>query len=229
MKKQITEEENHQKEWYKETSSQTTKTLLKFINHLLNDYDHDYGTVCHALAAGAIATVCAMNKKEGITGFQAGLVMWEFIRNWVYTNNKTGLKIIDYDKFLYPQYKYYFQKTISKEIWKSIQEQAKKEIENDDKEHDIYIKNLKQYKIDLKKFIKKYPDYYKNKKHYDHLVSGTGNEIDEYHKKEKSGFEFAPQKPFEVVTSRNVYKHWVNIVKGKIPFGYIVQDDNEKN
>ena len=36
----------------------------------------DYGTVCHAIALSAVARTA----QGGITGFQAGAVMWEFIK-----------------------------------------------------------------------------------------------------------------------------------------------------
>ena len=58
----------------------------------------DYGTVCHAIALSAVATAWAANKtaQGGITGFQAGAVMWEFIKNWSYSSNKTGMRLVDY-------------------------------------------------------------------------------------------------------------------------------------
>jgi hypothetical protein len=123
--KQITEEMGVHKEWYFQAKEQTIETLPTFINHLLNDFIHDYGTICHAMTSCSIATLWAMNKKAGITGYQAGGIMWEFIRNWNYSHNKTGMKLIDFDNMLYPQYEYKFQKTISDSIFKALQEQAK--------------------------------------------------------------------------------------------------------
>ena len=32
--------------------------------------------------------------------------MWEFIKHWNYTDNKTGMKMVNYDDMLYPQYDY---------------------------------------------------------------------------------------------------------------------------
>ena len=56
--------------------------------------------------------------------------MWDFVRDWRFSNNKCGLKIVNYDDMLYPQYEYHFQKTISADVWHNLQEQAKQEIEN---------------------------------------------------------------------------------------------------
>ena len=121
----ITEEMDVHKDWYKQAKEQTRETLTDFIDHLSNDYEHDYGTICHALTAGAIATAWVINRgpQGGITGFQAGAVMWEFIRNW---NHVEGpLRLVDYKNMLYPQYEDDFQKTMSKDAWEYLQKKAK--------------------------------------------------------------------------------------------------------
>ena len=40
----ISEEQNLKKIWFEEAKEQTIETLPMFINHIMNDYDHDYGT-----------------------------------------------------------------------------------------------------------------------------------------------------------------------------------------
>ena len=149
--KKITEEMNIHEEWFKQAKQVTLKTLPKFINHLLNDYKHDYGTIVHALSAGALATVYAMNKHKqgGITRFQASFVMWDFIRNWMYTTNKTSLKIIDYDKMLFPQYEDYFDKKINSDTWKSIQKEAQKRL-NEIYDYPIHQDVIKHWKSIVK-------------------------------------------------------------------------------
>lgn len=122
----ITEEMHLEKEWFDQASKQTLKTLPDFVNHLMNDYEHDYGTVCHAVAACAIAAAWAADHEPngGITGFQAGFVLWDFIKQWSFPDNKTGMKIINYDNMLYPQNQYLFKKTISKDVWDALIKQA---------------------------------------------------------------------------------------------------------
>lgn len=92
MKQQITEEMKIQNEWYKEAKKQTVETLPEFVRHLTEDYSHDYGTICHAVAAAGIAAMYAVDNSPtgGITGFQAGCIMWKVIREWNFQNNKTG-------------------------------------------------------------------------------------------------------------------------------------------
>lgn len=134
----INEEMHLEKEWYGQAKKQTLETLPDFINHVMNDYNHDYGTVCHAIGACALAAAWAANNEKGacggITGFQAGFVMWKFIQQWSYPNNKTGLRLLNYDDMLYPQYDYKFEKTISPDTWKALQDQAKKNLEDNNED-----------------------------------------------------------------------------------------------
>lgn len=129
----ITEEMHLEKEWFEDAKKQTLETLPTFIDHVMNDYDHDYGTVCHAISACAVAAAWAANESEGacggITGFQSGFVMWDFVRYWSRPNNKCGMRLLDYDDMLYPQSDYKFEKTISKSVWESLQKRAKENLE----------------------------------------------------------------------------------------------------
>lgn len=127
----INEEQRLEKEWFKEAKEQTIVTLPTFINHIMNDYEHDYGTICHAMAACALAAAWAVNNhpQGGITGFQAGFVMWDFIKEWKYSSNQTALRIVNYDNMLYPQYKDEFDKIISKETFESIQKAAQESLD----------------------------------------------------------------------------------------------------
>jgi len=132
-RQKITEEMHLEKEWFEQASQiKTIDQLTEFINHLLGDYEHDYGTACHAIGAAAVATAWYGAHVESITGFQASFVMWDFIRYWIKTSNKCGLKLVDYDDFLYPQYRYKFEKTIDKDTWERIQEQAKNNLESNE-------------------------------------------------------------------------------------------------
>lgn len=123
----INEKQHFEKIWFEEAKEQTIETLPKFINHVMNDYGHNYGTICHAIAACSLAAAWAANKHEQgyITGFQARFVMWDFIKEWMYSSNQSGLRIVDYDDMLYPQYEYKFDKVISNETFESIQKAAK--------------------------------------------------------------------------------------------------------
>jgi hypothetical protein len=127
----ITESMKLQDAWYDEASNMTLDKLPEFLERLQTFYEHDYGTICHAIAASAIATAWAMNKgpQGGITGFQAGAVMWEFIKHWGHINGPA--RMLSYDDMLYPQLEYKY-KTISQDTFEYLQEQAKEHLANPD-------------------------------------------------------------------------------------------------
>ena len=229
MKQTISEEMNIQDEWYKETDTMTMDKLPAFLDHIMNDYNHDYGTICHAITAGGLATMHALNRSDagGITGFQAGYIMWQFIRKWNYSSNKSGLRIVDYDDFLYPQYDYKFNKTLSPDTWEAIKREAAAKIKESDAEHEKFLKDLSQYQVDVAAYISKFPDYPTNPEKYEHLSCGTWAEWEQEAIKEKSGFEFAPRKPYDGAYGNSVYQHWQSIVNGVVPFGYRVSKEDD--
>lgn len=227
-RKAITEEQRVHKEWYKEAKDKniTIETLPTFINHLVNDYEHDYGTIVHALTCGAIATITAMNRTEqgGITGFQAGCVMWAFIRGWMKEDNKLGMQLLDFDDLLYPQYESKFANTMKKSQAELLMKTAKEKIEEINKEMIVYNKNVEKYKKDIAEYVKKNPDYYENKKHYDPVGLGTLAELNECDRRRKEGFEFAPQMPYNPHPDIVVWRHWLKIANGILPFGFVISD-----
>jgi hypothetical protein len=128
-KKQITEETGEHEAWYQEAEKQTLATSPEFLSRLANNYSHDYGTICHAIAASGLAAMYAMNESPqgGITGFQGSCVMWEFIRRW--GAYKSPLRLVDYGNMLYPQYEDKFQKTIPESAWEYLQKEAANNLE----------------------------------------------------------------------------------------------------
>lgn len=206
-KQAITEEMHIQDEWYRQAKSMKPKDFQEFFRHLTEDYTHDYGTVCHAMAAIGLAAMRAFNKSEGarggITGFQAGCVMWEVIRHMNYENNKCGLRILDMDDLLYPQCEYKFH-TISIDTWNVVQEEAKNRISENEAAYKRYLKEMEQYeqkleqfKVEVIDFEVKHPEYpkYENEpKFYEHLQYGTLEEWDEEQEKEENGFFVRPKK-----------------------------------
>lgn len=117
-------------EWFAEAKEMTMEKLPEFIRHLTYDYNHDYGTVCHAMAAVGFAAMKAFDHGPmgGITGFQASCVLWDIISEWQYPNNKCGLRIQDMDNLLYPQYDYKF-KSISESTWDAVKSEAERNLE----------------------------------------------------------------------------------------------------
>lgn len=130
----IIESMNLQNEWYEKCKTiKSNNALTNFMKHILNNYDHDYGTAVHATAACALAAAWVACEKLELSGFQASCVMWEFIKHWTKTGNKCGLRLVDYDDMLYPQYEEKFDKTIRRSIFEEIQKEARRLLEEDEK------------------------------------------------------------------------------------------------
>ena len=128
----VTEDMKPQEEWFKRAKGiKSIEEFAAFAKELLEETHHDYGTICHAIGALTIAAGWMGSHMHGITGFQASFVMWDFIRQWQYDRNETGLKIVDYDKMLYPQYDNEFEKTITSKQFEKMQEVAAKRLQGD--------------------------------------------------------------------------------------------------
>lgn len=101
--------------------------LDELLKEVINCKEIDYGKIVYAISGCMLAVANYIDRSEvgGITGFQASFIGWEMVRKFLCHNNKTSLKIIDYDNMLYPQYDYAFEKTINRETWERIQKQAR--------------------------------------------------------------------------------------------------------
>ncbi len=135
-KQAITEKDGIHEQWYLDAKEVKVETLPEFVRHLTEDYGHDYGTICHAVAAAAIAAAHAVDDSPsgGITGFQAGAIMWEFISNWMLQYKDKPLRLLNYEDMLYPQYEDKF-KEISKETWEWLQKEAQKNLDSKNGAH----------------------------------------------------------------------------------------------
>ncbi len=136
-RKPIREEDAEHEKWYEAAPKQTLETLSEFLRHLMTDYVHDYGTVCHALAAGAVATAWAMNHHEngGITGFQSGAVLSQFVAKWGHIEGPWTIR--QWDRALYPQYESSFATTIPPAVMKWLKDEAKKKLKAKDLHPDV--------------------------------------------------------------------------------------------
>lgn len=126
----ITEKDGLQVEWMKEAKGMTIDALPGFLRKLTQDYQHDYGTICHAIAAAAVAAAWAVEKSPqgGITGFQAGAVSWEILKGWGgITLGETGSRLVNFDDLLFPQYAEKFR-SIPAETWEKLQAEAKRKV-----------------------------------------------------------------------------------------------------
>jgi hypothetical protein len=119
-------------EWQKRAKEiKTLDEFVAFWHELMDETEHDYGTICRAIGALAGAAANAANRAPcgGITWFQAGAVFWEFYRIW---NPGLGspddpVRLLNYADMLYPQMEHKFR-AINAETWEWIQTEAKKRI-----------------------------------------------------------------------------------------------------
>ena len=108
--------------------------LVEFLKDVDEHYNIGYGGAPRAIAQAALATAWYLSGRFGITGFQSGATLWDFIEDWSSVGKQTQCaKIIDYDNMLYPQYEDKFDKSITPETWKRVQEAAKSKLEKDAK------------------------------------------------------------------------------------------------
>lgn len=117
--------------------------LITFLQKIKDNYNTGYGTAPRAIAQAALATAWYLASDFGITGFQAGCVMWDFIRDWQYSGNECGMKIVNYDDMLYPQCEYKYEKTISRDTFEALQKTAKKNLEESEYAHPNVINHWK--------------------------------------------------------------------------------------
>lgn len=126
-------EQEFKKQAYEIAKSVTTTDELAEFIKFISDYPLDYGTAVYAQCAAMLAAQHVMNGGEqgGITGFQAGFIGWEMVKQFMSVGD-CGLKIVDYENMLYPQYEERFGKTIPYKNFEALQKKAKEHIEKDD-------------------------------------------------------------------------------------------------
>lgn len=129
----IQEEDRIHEAWYLEARKiNTPRELARFCRRLVRAYEHDYGTIIHALTAAAIGAAACMDHDSdqgGITGFQAGAVFWQFRNEWL--QERSPARMLNFERMLFPQYQDHFEKIISPDTWRWLQEQAAEKLANE--------------------------------------------------------------------------------------------------
>lgn len=134
---EITEEQRKQwaenkEAWSNEAKTQihTPEDLKKFADKLIEhcnklntgiDFYEETANSTTALAHAAIE-MCA--EQFGLSGFQVGCIMWGIIDKLMITEHDCGMRLVNYNDMLYPQYDDRFEKTINPDTWKKLQEKA---------------------------------------------------------------------------------------------------------
>lgn len=130
-KRWISEKDGVQEDWYKKAADMKIDQLDQFVNDLMTKYSHDQMTVCHAMVAGALATIASMNSMpEGQVGAeQAKTILGLFIRKWARIDGP--VKLVSWYGLLHPGNEYGFN-TIPDFVWKDVVGQAKEMLVADD-------------------------------------------------------------------------------------------------
>jgi len=123
-------EQEYKERIYKQANN--VKTIEDFSRLLkdIEEYPQQYGHIVYACFAAMKAAFKLVNNgsQGGITGFQASFIAWESIREFMTV--KGPLKLLDYDKMLYPQYESNFEKVINYETWDELQKGARELLAN---------------------------------------------------------------------------------------------------
>jgi hypothetical protein len=104
--------------------------LIELVKEVETKFNYDYGVAPRSIGAVCAVVAKYLSSSMGLSGFQASFAMWDFIFGYIKTSNKCGLRLVDFDEMLYPQYGYKFEKTISKGVWDDLQKQAKECLES---------------------------------------------------------------------------------------------------
>lgn len=145
MAEELKNEKKPQDEWYdKARRVESLGELVDFGRELLNGNTLFGEAQVHAISAFTLAAACyAADKHDALTNWQAYNVMWNFIRQWNHGDNKCGMRLVDYDDMLYPQYRDNFEKTLSPGVWKSLQEEARKKLATSGHAHPAVVAHWK--------------------------------------------------------------------------------------
>jgi len=114
----------------------------KFVAKL-SKHNHCYSSICYAVTAVGLAAMWAMNRtpQGGITGFQAGGVMWEFIQQWGFDYKDKPLRMMNFGDMLYPQNSDKFEQKISASTWEWLQQHAAKNLQSNPSAHPNVLKH----------------------------------------------------------------------------------------
>lgn len=142
---QITDEQRNRWKSNKETWIKRAKNDIKTLEQL-NTFTNELVEYCQTLpepdyyeetvnATTAISLAAArmFTYKFGLTVFQTGAVMWGIIDNTITEDHDVGMKMLNFNNMLYPQYEHRFEKSIPPEVWHTIQKRAKELIEENEK------------------------------------------------------------------------------------------------
>jgi len=129
-------------EWMKQANECRTVDDLTGFLKMLSEFPHDYRTIARAVGIAGVAASKTLDRcaeHGGITGFQAGCAMWDFIEGWGVVEDGPK-RLTPFQNMLYPQYESHFT-TIPGDTWKWIQKEAKERLEQADEHTHESVRN----------------------------------------------------------------------------------------
>lgn len=125
-------------EWYAKAKTEihTPEQLKAFAEEIsakVKSSGEAYNDSSNGAAALALAAMNMMAFMYGMTAFQMSWVMWQVIDQTLLSEHDCGMRLLNYDDMLYPQYEHRFGKTIDDDTWGRLQEKAAKLVEENKK------------------------------------------------------------------------------------------------
>lgn len=118
------------------TPEQLKEFADELISHCtsLKDGTDIYEQTVDSAASLAYAAIEMYSSMFGMTAFQIGCVTWQIIDKMMLEDHDCGMRLVNYNNMLYPQYDDRFEKTIEKDTWEALQKKAKELIEKNNEE-----------------------------------------------------------------------------------------------
>lgn len=135
-RKPIKEEDGVHEAWLKEAKQiETPEQLADFTDRLMTDYEHDYGTIIHAIWAAMMAAFYCLEHSDqgGITGFQASCLGRSALQEFMGVNGPA--RVLKFEEMLYPQSAERFAPQLSAESWNWLQEKAAESLQEQTAAH----------------------------------------------------------------------------------------------
>jgi len=168
--------------WIEKGQNTKIGNFQEFLNDMIENIPVSYGNVVYSTAIASSTIAHILSSHYGITGFQAGCVQWEWIRQWGIFSSEVGLRMLNYQDMCYPQHESSFT-TISKDTFERMQTFCQDRIEKSNQDYETYKETLSEWKLKIIEFETKYPDYKDSPEKYEQFTGGTQEEWNEAQKR----------------------------------------------
>jgi len=107
---------------FKQAENVKKEYLADFFSQIFSEENSNEQDV-DAIVAGMMALFTAMSEKLSYTEEDGkSKVFWKFVREFCYPENRTMIKMIDFDWFMFPQFKDRFDRIIPKDVYETMKD-----------------------------------------------------------------------------------------------------------